>query len=228
MIAIILMQLGNGQNIPSMVCPFNISCTQHNKILEIPAYPVPIKLIIDDINYTSQILEAHDSENCLSRLLYSSIFPFRIHGAGHGHGWALGDHTNNSFNVSFFDCSSLGSLDSVIDHQNGGTTQGGISCPIYIARLNVNMVQSNLVFCTKLSQPVSPLILSEESLTGIRLNSISLSWSETNFDKGCFKCKHKSKKKIILSAVGKKPLLLSFILIDFGVGSDSRRNYFFM
>ncbi|KAK2453259.1 rust resistance kinase Lr10 [Trifolium repens] len=195
------LQLGNAQNIPSMGCPFNISCTNHYKILEIPAHPVPIKLIIDDINYTSQILEAHDSENCLSRLLYSSIFPFRIHGAGHGHGWALGYHTNNSFNVSFFDCSSLGSLDSVIDHQNGGT-QGGISCPIYIARLNVNMVQSNLVFCTKLSQPVSPLILSEESLTGIRLNSISLSWSETNFDKRCFKCKHKSKKKVILSAVG--------------------------
>ncbi|CAJ2674600.1 unnamed protein product [Trifolium pratense] len=205
MIAITLMlilQLGNGQNIPSMGCPFNISCTNHNKILEIPAYPVPIKLIIDDINYASQVLEAHDPENCLSRLLYSSIFPFRIHGAGHGDGWAIGEFTNNSFNVSFFDCSSLRSLDSIIDNQNGETKQLGISCPIYIARLNVNMAQSNLLFCTKLSQPVSPLILSRESLTGIRLNSISLSWGETNLDKGCFKCKHKSKKKIILSAVG--------------------------
>ncbi|KAK2399378.1 rust resistance kinase Lr10 [Trifolium repens] len=198
----LILQLGNAHNIPSMGCPFDISCKHRNKILEIPAHPVPIKLIIDDINYTSQVLEAHDPENCLSRLVYSSIFPFRIHGAGHGHGWALGDHTNNSFNVSFFDCSSLGSLDSIADYQNGGTTQSGISCPIFIQRLNVNMVQSNLVFCTKLSQPVPPLILSEESLTGIRLNSISLSWSETNFDKGCFKCKHKSKKKIILSAVG--------------------------
>ncbi|MCH85022.1 receptor-like kinase, partial [Trifolium medium] len=80
--------------------------------------------------------------------------------------------------------------------------QDMISCPIYIAQFDEDVVQSNLVFCTKLSQRVSPLILSQESLYEIRLNSITLSWSETNLDKGCFKCKHKSKKKIILTSAG--------------------------
>jgi hypothetical protein len=206
----LILQLGNAHNIPSMGCPFDISCKHRNKILEIPAHPVPIKLIIDDINYTSQVLEAHDPDNCLPRLLYSSIFPFRILGSGDGYFWKAGEFTNGAynFNVSFFDCSSLGSIDSIkgTDNQRADFWQTGISCPIYIAQLDVNMVQSNLVFCTKLSQQVSPLVLSEDSLKGIQQNSITLSWSETNLDKGCFQCKHKSKKKIILSAVGKKPL----------------------
>jgi hypothetical protein len=215
----LILQLGNAQNIPSMGCSFNISCKHRNKILEIPAYPVPIKLIIDDINYTSQVLEAHDPENCLSRLLYEhnfslSIFPLRISGTGLEY-WPFDELgidvnissvlTHDNYNVSFFDCSSLGHGYAIKDthfYFDNKQDQDMISCPMYIAQFDEDMVRSNLVFCTKLSQRVSPFILSQKSLYGIRLNSITLSWSETNLDKGCFKCKNKSKKKIILTSAG--------------------------
>ncbi|KAK2453264.1 rust resistance kinase Lr10 [Trifolium repens] len=205
-LGVLMPLLGNGHNIPSIVCPFKLSCKHNNKkILELPAYPVPIKLIVNNINYTSQTLEAHDPHNCLSRLLLehnfsSSIFPLRINGSRLYHYF---EDDLYSFNVSFFDCSSLGQLylkkKNQIDFDG---EQDMISCPIYIAPFGYDIVEYNLVFCTKLSQRVPPLILSESSLYGIRENSILLSWSETNLDKGCFKCKHKSKKKIILSAVG--------------------------
>jgi hypothetical protein len=205
--------LGNAQKIPTIRCPFNISCNHHNqKIIELPAYPVPIKLIISHINYTSQVLEARDPENCLPRLLLhsnfsSAIFPFRIiDGSG------LHSQFDEFTNISFFDCSSLQK-----DYQMyGDEQQDMISCPIYMAAFEDDMVELNLVFCTKLSQRVLPLIryFPVESYNGltIRQTSISLSWLETNFDKGCFKCKNKS-KKIILSSAGEIHSLQYFHLV---------------
>ncbi|RHN77784.1 putative glycerophosphodiester phosphodiesterase, protein kinase RLK-Pelle-LRK10L-2 family [Medicago truncatula] len=210
--------LGNAQKIPTIRCPFNLSCNHHNKkILEIPSYPVPIKLLINYINYTSQVLEASDPENCLPRLLLlqsnftSSIFPFRIID-----GSELPPLYNEFTNISFFDCSSLGQRylknDGSMDRDE---QQDLISCPIYMAASEDDMVDLNLVFCTKLSQRVSPLILPAEYSNGytIQQTSISLSWSETNLDNGCFKCKNKSKKIILSSAgamIGSTVLVLVF------------------
>jgi len=216
-VSLLIPLLGNG--LPSIGCPFNLSCTHDNKkILELPAYPLPIKLLITDINYMSHVLEARDPENCLPRLLLqsnfsSSIFPFRIiDGSG------LDPQFDEFTNISFFDCSSLGRRYLRKDSQTYGDEQQDlISCPIYMAAFEDDMVESNLVFCTKLSQRVLPLIRYfpvEYDYYGytIRQTSISLSWSETNFDKGCFKCKNKS-KKIILSSAGEIHSLLYFHLV---------------
>ena len=213
-VSLLIPLLGNG--LPSIGCPFNLSCTHDNeKILELPAYPLPIKLLITDINYTSQVLEARDPENCLPRLLLhsnfsSSIFPFQIIG-----GSGMYPQLNEFTNISFFNCSSLGQRYLKKDYQMyGDEQQDMISCPIYMAAFDNDIVELNLVSCTKLSQRVSPLILPVESLYGstIRQTSISLSWSETNLHKGCFKCKNKSKKNI-LSSAGEIHSLLYFHLI---------------
>ena len=205
----------------STLNPFNLSCNHHNKkILEIPSYPVPIKLLISNINFTSQVLEARDPENCLPRLLslqsnFSlSIFPFQIID-----GSELHPQPDDFTNISFFDCSSLGQRYLKKGYQMyGDEQQDMISCPIYIAAFDDDMVDLNLVFCTKFSQPGLPLIryFPVKSYNGytIRQTSISLSWSEKNFDKGCFKCKNKS-KKIILSSAGEIHSLLYFHLAGF-------------
>ncbi|CAK8570250.1 unnamed protein product [Lathyrus sativus] len=70
-----------------------------------------------------------------------------------------------------------------------------------MAGFDGDMVFLNLLSCTKLSpRGWPPLFLTQESLYNIQENSISLSWLETNFDKGCFECKHKTKKIILFSA----------------------------
>lgn len=209
--------LGNAQKIPTIGCPFKLSCNHNKKILEIPAYPVPIKLLISEINYTSQVLRARDPENCLPRLLLlnsnftSSIYPFRIFD-----GSMLHQQFDEFTNISFFDCSSLVQRYLNNRYQLQGVEQEDmISCPIFMAGFRQDMVELNLVSCTKLSQRVSPLFLPEEPLQGlgIRQNSISLSWSKTNLDKGCFKCSNKSKKIILSSAgaiIGSTVLVLVF------------------
>jgi len=230
-ITLVLIPLhGNAQKIPTIRCPFNISCNHHNKkILEIPSYPVPIKLLISNINFTSQVLEARDPENCLPRLLslqsnFSlSIFPFQIID-----GSELHPQPDDFTNISFFDCSSLGRRYLKEDYPAYRTEhQDMISCPIYMAGFYEDMVELNLVSCTKLSQRVPPLILPKESLNGhiIRQTSISLSWSETNLDKGCFKCKNKS-KKIIVSSAGEIHSLLYFHLVWFWGWFRFKRNFF--
>ncbi|XP_058728534.1 rust resistance kinase Lr10-like [Vicia villosa] len=210
-ITLLISLLANSEDVPfpSMACPFNLTCTHDNSmILELPAYPVPIRLLVKEINYTSHTLEACDAENCLPRLFLhhnfsSSIFPFRIHS------W-LDSGYQDLTNTSLFDCSSLGRryLRKDIAYQ-----QDMVSCPIYMAGFNENMVESCLVFCNKLSRPVSPLILSEDTVNGIQQNSISLSWSETIFHRRCLECKHKSKKIILTSTgviIGSTVLVLLF------------------
>jgi hypothetical protein len=203
-------------------------------ILELPAHPVPIKLRVSYINYRLQLLEAHDLENCLPRLLLqqhnftSLIYPFRIVSSTPSQ---LDDFTN----ISFFDCSPL-RQHHLTDHYSyyanyEHVQQDMISCPIYVAAFDEDVVELNLVSCTKLPERDLPLILPGDSVYGIQQNSMFLSWSETNLDKECLECKHKSKKKtitIILSSAGEITSLLYFILFDFGVGSDFRRNFFIM
>ncbi|PNX88963.1 receptor-like protein kinase [Trifolium pratense] len=143
------------QNIPSVGCPFNLSCTHDNNkhILELPAHPIPIKLRVSYINYTSQVLEAHDLENCLPRLLLqqynfsSSIYPFQIVSSTPSQ---FDDFTN----ISFFDCSALRKhhlTDDYIYYWNYESVQQDmISCPIYVAGFDEDIVESNLVSCTNM------------------------------------------------------------------------------
>jgi hypothetical protein len=159
------------------------------KILELPTHPVPMKLIITDIDYRYQWLYLSDPGNCLPKLIldynFSSIFPLKSYGEK---------------NISFFDCSSVVQLRNSNNMYSGA--QDIKSCPIYVADSDRDsIVESDLVYCIKLFDRISSF-----DAGNIQDNIIPLSWSGTNFDIRCLKCEHKSKKKItliILSSAGK-------------------------
>lgn len=91
-----LMNLGNCLSDSSNRCPFKLECTHNKKILELPTQPVPVKLILTDIDYTNPRIDLSDPGNCLPQLLldhnFSSIFPVKPYISG---------------NISFFNCSSV-------------------------------------------------------------------------------------------------------------------------
>ncbi|KAJ1379329.1 hypothetical protein SESBI_47003 [Sesbania bispinosa] len=192
LLMVLLMKLGSAQN----GCPFRLTCTQNKKMLELPAVPVPVKLLVSDIDYGTRTLEAHDPENCLPRLFlrlnYSSFYPFS------GVDYGYGDRNN----ISFFDCSSVGKRHLRNNYQIQDDAQDMLSCPIYAADDFDGIIDTDLVSCTKLFEfdRVLPVPAYE-----IQRNSLSLGWSDTNFDRSCFDCKHKSKKKttsILLATAG--------------------------
>ncbi|KAJ1439195.1 Serine-threonine/tyrosine-protein kinase, catalytic domain [Sesbania bispinosa] len=192
LLMVLLMKLGSAENGPSNRCPFHLSCTQNKLMLELPAVPVPVKLLVSVIYDETQTIVAHDPENCLPRLIlklnYSSFLPFS--GADSGYG------ARNK--ISFFDCSSAGKRHLRNYYQTQDDAQDMLSCPIYAADYYENsIVDLDLVSCTKLFDRVLPIPAYD-----IQSNSLVLGWSDTNIDRGCFDCKHKSKKKtttIILS-----------------------------
>ena len=81
LLVLLLLNRGNGQNDPPIPCPFRLYCTEHGtKVLELPAVPVSVKLLVRRVDNVSKILEVYDPENCLPKLLlrlnYSSFYPF--------------------------------------------------------------------------------------------------------------------------------------------------------
>jgi hypothetical protein len=158
------------------------------KILELPTHPVPMKLIIRDIDYRYQWLSLSDPGNCLPKLIldynFSSISPLK-------------SYEGNI--ISFFDCSSVVQLRNRNSMYRGA--QDIKSCPIYVADSDADsIVESDLVYCIKLFDRVSSF-----DADSIQNNIILFSWSGTNFDIRCLKCENKSKKKItriILSSAG--------------------------
>ncbi|XP_061336784.1 rust resistance kinase Lr10-like [Gastrolobium bilobum] len=189
LVMLLLMNLGDAQNGPSIPCPFRVSCTQNNKMLEIPVVRVPVKLVVSHIDYRLQTLEAYDPENCLPelflRLNYSSFLPFF--------------KFVEPYNISFFNCSSVGQRHLRNMYQIEEDAQDMLSCPIYMAYSEQSIVDLDLISCTKLFDQVFPF-----SPFAIMRNSFSLVWSETNFDSRCFECTQKSKKptSIFLTAAG--------------------------
>lgn len=208
----LLMNLQNGKSDASIRCPFNLNCTNNNmKIIEIPTYPVPIKFNISDINYELRTIKLSDPGNCLPQLLldrnFSSNFPFKDY-----HSYEF----PRQFDVSFFNCSSVVQLIRSSNLMQHHGTQDIISCPIYVVDSDQEaIVESDvLVYCTKMFDRVSPF-----SAYSIQDNRLLLTWSGTNFDIGCLKCKHKSKKTtlVILFSAGESEaslfLSLNFIFI---------------
>ncbi|XP_061336783.1 rust resistance kinase Lr10-like [Gastrolobium bilobum] len=189
LLLLLLMNVGNAKNGPSIACPIRVSCTENRKTLELPAVPVPVKLVVSRIDYRLQTLEAYDPENCLPELLLrlndSSFLPFF--------------KFTGSFNISFFNCSSVKQRHPRYGNLTQDYAQDLLSCPIYVAYADESIIELDLISCTKLSDHVLPFLESE-----IMRNSISLVWTETNFDDGCFECTHKSKNptSFVLTAAG--------------------------
>jgi len=195
-----LMNLGNCLSNSSNRCPFKLECTHNKKILELPSQPVPVKLILTDIDYTDPRIDLSDPGNCLPQLLldhnFSSIFPFKPYLSG----------ISASRNISFFNCSSVAQLRS---YSQVYEAQNMTSCPIYVADSDgESIIGSDLVYCIKLFDRVSSF-----DASSIQSNILSLKWYGTNFDLGCLKCEHKPMKRIafiILSSAGDTTLLMSF------------------
>ncbi|GAU21213.1 hypothetical protein TSUD_11300 [Trifolium subterraneum] len=75
-----------------------------------------------------------------------------------------------------------------------------LSCPIYVADSTESVVDLDLLRCTRMLDKVLPIQASD-----IRLNSVILTWSKTNFPSQCLELHNRSKKNhtsIILETIG--------------------------
>ena len=174
---------------------FGLSCSNKNTILQLPTFPDPVRLLVEDISYEAQILLAIDPDNCLPELFLkfynSSIYPYQ---------WQSETPTN----ITFFDCSSIGYRHLRQSYSDG---QDLFSCPLYAADLDDSIIRLDLLSCTKKFDVVSPV-----DAYSLQHNYLSLGWSSPHYD---FNRKHKPKKKIstptIIGATGETCSLLSFI-----------------
>ncbi|KAJ1383834.1 receptor-like protein kinase [Sesbania bispinosa] len=140
MLALLTMLLMNLENIHkglSDPCPFRVTCTQNKKMLELQGVSGPVKLLISQIDYRLQSLEAYDPENCLPsvflRLNYSSNIPFQS------------EFREQPNKLSFFDCSSVGQRHLRSWDQIQDDAQDMISCPIYAAFSDASAIVGSIV-----------------------------------------------------------------------------------
>lgn len=145
LLMLLLINLGNGQNDPSIRCPFRLSCARrHNnqQVLEFPAFPVPARFQVIDIDCKSQELFLSDTQNCLPRLFlrnnYSLFYPFRL------------ASPLVSYNITFFNCSSVAQHHLKSWEQTNPGAQDMLSCPIYAAGFGESVVGLDLFRCTKI------------------------------------------------------------------------------
>lgn len=147
-----LLKQGNGQNqhVPfDKTFPFLFK--NYGTMVEFPSIPAlhGVSLVVHSINHESGIMYLGDPQGCLPRLflqlgLYNStnILPLEFY------------HMNEEYNVTFFDCSSLGTRYL----RNGYFSQDNMSiCPIYAVSSNDSILYWDVTFCTKMSQLVSPI-----------------------------------------------------------------------
>ncbi|RYR06278.1 hypothetical protein Ahy_B06g086037 [Arachis hypogaea] len=164
-------------------CPVRLYCSEDKtNILELPAFPSSVKLPVTSISYTSNTLQVYDPKHCFPQLFltlnYSSFYPFQsIKQSLDFDSFYDPLHPTN---CTFFDCSS-----SVPPNILSGyyEEQDLLSCPILIALDDDNIIESNLVLCTKLTRHVLPI-----SVCKIQWNwePLYLVWSTETFKSGCF------------------------------------------
>ncbi|CAJ2674654.1 unnamed protein product [Trifolium pratense] len=197
--------LNNNKN-SSIECPFRLSCSDNDQIIEFPALPVPVKLRVTYINCKSQYLYLSDPQNCLSSIFlthnFSLFYPLRPYVSC----CKKGAYFSSSNNFTFFNCSSVGEHHLKSWDQITADAQDMLSCPIYVADSTQSFIKLDLLSCTRMFEKVLPIEASD-----IRDNGFYLSWSETNFDSQCLddqyelplpKKSKKNDKSIILVTTG--------------------------
>ncbi|KAK4257820.1 hypothetical protein QN277_007357 [Acacia crassicarpa] len=121
-------------------------------MVEFPSIPAlqGVSLKVSTINYESGYLDVEDPEGCLPRLflqhrLYnSSIYPLEFPGM-------------NEYNVTFFNCSSLGLRYLRNEDFSYSSEQDMFACPIYAVSSEDSILHWDVAFCTKMFQLVSPI-----------------------------------------------------------------------
>ncbi|XP_052119359.1 rust resistance kinase Lr10-like [Arachis duranensis] len=173
-------------------CPVRVYCSENNaNILELPGSSSSVKLPIRHINYTSKTLEIYDPKHCFPelslRLDYSSFHPFRY--IKHFLDFDSYDDSLEPTNCTFFDCSSGVPANILI----GGfyDVEDLLFCPIYNSFDEDDVVEANLVFCTKLARHVLPISVCSNQT---RWPPLYFGWSTNTFESGCFLACNKSNK----------------------------------
>lgn len=143
---------------------FDLTCSpQHQTLIELPTFPLPIKLQINHIDYTNQNVWMSDPENCLPRQLLrlknSSISPFSFQ-----------SYEPSYSTMYFFNC-----------------PPDKFSCPIYAAE-GGTILDSALISCTKMVETI-PLKGFGLGYSYSSLQELGLWWNEPN----CSECEAKGK-----------------------------------
>ncbi|XP_016207321.1 rust resistance kinase Lr10-like [Arachis ipaensis] len=136
-------------------CPVRLYCKENKtSILELPAHPSSVKFAVRRINYTSNSLEIYDPKHCLPQLFLALNYS-----SFDPFPFSLDEKPSN---VTFFNCSSR--------------------CPIRAAGDDDDIIDSNLMSCTKLVRQVMPL-----PANVLLYSSIQLVWKRSfHSGDGCF------------------------------------------
>ncbi|KAI9112502.1 hypothetical protein K1719_016425 [Acacia pycnantha] len=194
---VLLLKQGNGQNehVPNdTTVPSHLYV--HGRMVEFPSIPAlqGVSLKVSTIDYESLLLTVEDPEGCLPRLflqrrLYnSSIYPLEF-------------YLKTEYNVTFFDCSSLGLRYLRNKDFSFSYKQDMFVCPIYAVSSNDSILERDVTFCTKMFQLVSPI-----PARSLQMNDLSFKLAQPKSDVD----KHKTSKilEIVLLLPGSILLLL--------------------
>lgn len=180
---------------------FDVSCANNRTMLELPSNSAlpGVSLSVGWIDYESRQLRASDPKGCLPRLflqLYNtSIYPFQFDSLDP----KTVEYSVIPSNVTFFDCSSVGSRYLTNKYASISLPQDMFVCPIYAAGSDESVVKLNLVSCTKILEMVSPV-----PADYLQSNNLGLRWSKPKCDAQNFHCNRNPSKiiKIILPTTG--------------------------
>ncbi|XP_028793609.1 rust resistance kinase Lr10-like isoform X2 [Neltuma alba] len=197
-LSMFLVKQGNSlnQRVPNYkTVPFHLF--DHGRMVEFPSIPAleGVSLRVYDRDYKSHILHTEDPEGCLPKLflqhrLYnSSIYPLEFY-----------DMTKE--NVTFFNCSSLGSRYLRHEHLSNSSAQDMVVCPIYAISSEDSILEWDLAFCTKMFQVVSPI-----SAMCLQRNVLQIKFPQPNSDI------EKGKTRKILGIVFPGSILLALVFI---------------
>ncbi|KAJ7959319.1 Receptor-like kinase [Quillaja saponaria] len=165
---------------------FDLFCTNKKetvvKIMPAGASSLPVKFLVKNIDYKSQLIQVYDPEKCLPRQLMrlanSSIYPFQFTSVSRN-------------NISFLNCPSPRYRYQYTDNPFGfATASHGIdmlSCPIYPVGFEAGVVERDLISCTKILDVSS---VPPEVFDLPDANNLTLRWTKPN----CGKCEAEGKK----------------------------------
>jgi len=156
---------------------FSLYCTENKKtMIVLSTTSGPVKFVVTNIDYESQIISISDPDNCLPKkfliLNNSSFEPYRFGSESDG-------------KISFFNCSSVRNQHLRNQYQTSQESQDMITCPIYATESYEDIVDMDLVYCPKMFDVKTSIMVSE-----LRSNLLSLSWSKPS----CAKCEAKGMK----------------------------------
>jgi len=156
---------------------FSLYCTENKKtMIVLSTTSGPVKFVVTNIDYESQIISIQDPDNCLPKkflILHNSSFePYRF-----------GSEPDRK--ISFFNCYSVRNQRLRNQYQTSQEPQDMITCPIYATESYEDIVDMDLVYCPKMFDVKTSIMASE-----LRSNLLSLSWSKPS----CAKCEAKGMK----------------------------------